>query len=76
MEVDPHPSTDLRALELPSSATEPASEIAVPAALPPGQLRRTDISTLNFKTTAELQPLDGLIGQHRALGALRFGTQI
>ena len=77
MEVDPHPSTDLRALELPSSATEPASDIGMPAALPPGQLyRRADTSALNFKTTAELQPLDGLVGQHRALDALQFGTQI
>ena len=77
MEVDPHPSTDLRALELPSSATEPASDIGMPAALPPGQLyRRADTSALNFKTTAELKPLDELVGQHRALDALQFGTQI
>ena len=77
MEADPHPSTGLRALELPSSGTGTVSDIAVPAALPPGQLyRRADTSALNFKTTAELQPLDGLVGQHRALGALQFGTQI
>jgi lon-related putative ATP-dependent protease len=36
----------------------------------------TDPSTLNFKTTAELQPLDGLLGQDRAHEAIRFGTKV
>jgi len=38
--------------------------------------RRTDLSSLAFKTTAELEPIDGLIGQARALDAVRFGTQV
>jgi lon-related putative ATP-dependent protease len=45
--------------------------------LRPDQLyRETDLSTLTFSTTAELQPIDGLVGQARALEAIRFGTQI
>ncbi len=45
--------------------------------LRPEQLYRpTDLSTLKFSTTAELQPIDGLVGQARALEAIRFGTQI
>ena len=40
-------------------------------------LRRTvDQSTLGFKTTAELEPIDGLIGQDRALRAIKFGADM
>lgn len=35
-----------------------------------------DPRSLGFKTTAELKPIDTLIGQERALGALRFGSDI
>lgn len=35
-----------------------------------------DPRSLGFKTTADLQPVDTLIGQERALGALRFGSEI
>ncbi len=38
--------------------------------------RRTDFSRLPFSTTAELQPIDGMVGQARALEAIRFGTQV
>jgi lon-related putative ATP-dependent protease len=38
--------------------------------------RQADLSKLDFATTAELQPADGLIGQARALEAIRFGSQI
>jgi predicted ATP-dependent protease len=38
--------------------------------------RATDLSNLQFSTTAELQPIDGLVGQGRALEAIRFGTQV
>lgn len=45
--------------------------------LPVDQLyRSTDLSSLLFSTTAELQPVDGLVGQARAFEALRFGTQV
>ena len=43
-------------------------------ALSPSSLRRTcDPRSFSFETTAELQPLDGAIGQARALEALEFG---
>ena len=39
-------------------------------ALAPAELRRTvDVASLGFKTTAELEPISGLIGQERALQA-------
>jgi predicted ATP-dependent protease len=58
-------------------------DVAVTAAGPPirplsaDQLYRpADLSSLAFSTTAELQPVDGMIGQARALEAIRFGTQV
>ncbi|MGE3244837.1 MAG: Lon protease family protein [Beijerinckiaceae bacterium] len=36
--------------------------------------RRCDAEQLGFRTTAELEPVDGLIGQGRAIEALEFGT--
>jgi lon-related putative ATP-dependent protease len=38
--------------------------------------RPTDLSGLTFSTTAELQPIDGLVGQARAVEAIRFGTRV
>jgi predicted ATP-dependent protease len=38
--------------------------------------RPTDISHFAFSTTSELQPIDGLVGQARALEAIRFGTHV
>ena len=38
--------------------------------------RATDLSRLKFVTTAELEPIDGMVGQARALEAIRFGTQV
>jgi len=38
--------------------------------------RATDLSQLRFSTTAELEPINGLVGQTRALEAIRFGTQV
>jgi lon-related putative ATP-dependent protease len=38
--------------------------------------RPADLSALNFQTTAELAPIDGLVGQQRALNALGLGTRI
>lgn len=47
------------------------------AALPADRLyRRADISGLAFETTADLPPIDGLIGQRRAGDALALGTRI
>jgi len=53
----------------------PPTDAAV--ALPADRLyRRADIAGLAFATTAELEPLDGLIGQKRAGAALTLGTRI
>ncbi len=39
-------------------------------------LRKADLSAAAFESTAELAPLDGLLGQSRAADALQFGTRI
>lgn len=45
--------------------------------LSPKQLRRRcDPASLGFKSSAELEPADGMIGQSRALNALDFGIGI
>nr|WP_291842888.1 AAA family ATPase [Bradyrhizobium sp.] len=38
--------------------------------------RPTNLSGLPFLTTADLQPVDGLVGQTRAAEAIRFGTHV
>ena len=51
------------------------SEIAT--ALPAKQLSRpADLSGLTFQTTAEIEPVEGMVGQERALGAIKFATRI
>ncbi len=57
---------------------DPTSELLKhPARLKPARLRRVcDPKNLDFKTTAELKPFDGLIGQQRALEALDLGARI
>ncbi len=41
------------------------------------QLRwRCDSSIFRFKSTAELEPLNGIVGQHRAIEAIRLGAEI
>lgn len=45
--------------------------------LAPDQLRRRcDPAQLPFRTTEEVPPLDGTVGQERALDAIRFGLEI
>ena len=45
--------------------------------LPASELRRVvNPASLGFKTTDELIPINGLIGQERALKAIQFGTDI
>jgi lon-related putative ATP-dependent protease len=63
------------------SAAKPAdsmeSTAPAPQALAPAELRRVvEPTTLGFKTTAELEPILGLIGQDRALKAIQFGANI
>lgn len=38
--------------------------------------RATDLSNLTFSTTADLPPIDGLVGQARAFEAIQFGTRV
>lgn len=43
--------------------------------LDPSELRRTvDAASLGFKSTADITPIRGLIGQERAMTAIEFGT--
>jgi lon-related putative ATP-dependent protease len=50
---------------------------ARPHPLEAAELRRVvNPSSLGFKTTDELHPISGLIGQERALKAIQFGTNI
>ena len=51
--------------------------MAAPRALKPGALfRRCDPKSLPFKTTAELEDLDQVLGQDRAIEAVEFGAGI
>jgi lon-related putative ATP-dependent protease len=61
------------------AAASAAATVGPPApkALPASELRRSvDPASLGFKTTAELEPSAGLIGQDRALNAIDFGANI
>jgi lon-related putative ATP-dependent protease len=56
---------------------EPATAAARPQPLPASELRRVvNPASLGFKTTDELTPISGLIGQDRALKAIQFGADI
>jgi lon-related putative ATP-dependent protease len=55
----------------PTRAAPPPSPLGV------GELRRSvDPAGLGFASTAELEPIEGLIGQERAVGAIGFGIDI
>src|SRR5262245_56614598 len=57
---------------------EPTPEISKHAnRLAPARLRRyCDPKAFTFKTTADLKPFEGLVGQERALEALDLGARI
>ena len=58
------------------AAADTAAETPV-RPLEAGKLyRATDPSSLTFATTAELAPIDGLVGQARAFEAIQFGTRV
>ncbi len=66
---------------LTDSNSEPLGLSELPAGpahpLAPAQLRRNvDAARFGFKTTADIEPIKGLIGQDRALEALDFGTRM
>ncbi len=70
-------SVTVRPATLAGSASAARNDDVPPPALAVSELRRTvDPATLKFKTTAELEPITGLIGQDRALEALEFGMQM
>jgi lon-related putative ATP-dependent protease len=54
-----------------SAAPSPATALPVERLYQPA-----DLSALSFATTDDLEPIDGLVGQQRALSALEFGTRI
>lgn len=59
----------------PDAAALPAAKAHAP--LPITELRRVvDPTALGFKTTTELEPARGLIGQERALRAIQFGANM
>ena len=58
------------------AAADTAAESTVQP-LDAGKLyRATDLSSLSFATTADLAPIDGLVGQTRAFEAIQFGTRV
>jgi lon-related putative ATP-dependent protease len=60
-----------------SANGEVTTVAARPQPLEPARLRRVvDPASLGFKTTDELVPVTGLIGQDRALKAIQFGIDI
>ena len=61
----------------PGNGAAPHVPAASHAALSVEALRRVvDAAALGFKTTSELEPISGLIGQDRALRAIEFGTNM
>jgi len=48
-----------------------------PVTLPIEQMyRRADLSQVSFQTTDDLQPVEGIVGQKRAVDAIDFGTRM
>jgi lon-related putative ATP-dependent protease len=60
------------------SVSAPLSErTAAVTALPIERLYRpADLSALPFQTTSEIEPIDGPVGQQRAVDAIGFGTRV
>jgi lon-related putative ATP-dependent protease len=58
------------------AAVTNVAEIAVRPLTAEQLYRPSDLTGFSFSTTAELQPIDGLAGQTRALEAIRFGTKV
>src|SRR6476620_10288320 len=62
-----------------SSASAPAVSERVGGAAPLSVnrlYRPADLSALSFQTTSEIEPIDGLVGQQRAVEAIGFGTRV
>ena len=53
------------------------SDILKASRVPPEQLRKwIDASRFAWESTEELEPLEAIIGQDRAVGAISFGVDI
>ena len=65
-------------------AVDASAGATVPAPVPDGvrplavaqMYRRADLSALSFQSTSELEPVDVIVGQQRAVDAIGFGTRI
>lgn len=57
-------------------AADPTAAATVQALESEKLYRATDLSNLSFTTTADLPPVDGLVGQARAFEAIQFGTRV
>jgi len=65
------------AAERPDNREPPVQGPGSTRPLPPAQLYRpADLSALAFESTADIEALDGFIGQRRALDAISFGTRV
>jgi len=63
--------------DAPQQATASSGDVAKRTALAASELRRlVDPGSLGFKTTADIEPISGLIGQDRALRAIEFGANM
>jgi ATP-dependent Lon protease len=60
----------------PAKPAKVAAPRVAPSPLPPERLRwRCDMGALRFTTTADVEPVGGVIGQDAAVEALRFGLE-
>ena len=62
---------------MPKKTAQPKAEAAKNARLAPDQLySHCDPESLGFETTADVEPIDGTVGQERAVSSLQFGLDI
>ncbi len=78
---EPQSGPERGLLQPPHKAAADATAVTGPVdtmtALPADRLYRpADLSRLSFQTTNELEPVDEIVGQERALDAIGFGTRI
>jgi len=59
-----------------SVAAADATPVGVAALAADRLYRAADLSSLSFRTTAEIEPIDGLVGQQRAADAIGFGARV
>jgi lon-related putative ATP-dependent protease len=69
------PAGDLRSPSQAPALSEGQPRVTIPLSVD-RLYRPADLSALAFQTTADLAPIEGLVGQQRALDALGFGTRI